>query len=42
MAVPKHPSPEKKDGVKEPTSVRVGGLSLILGSLVFYEGLSEA
>ena len=24
MAVPKHPSPEKKDVVKEPTPVRVG------------------
>ena len=42
MAVPKHPSPEKKDGVKEPTPVRVGGLSLVLGKLVFYEGLLEA
>ena len=24
MAAPKHPSPEKKEGVKEPTPVRVG------------------
>ena len=30
MAVPKHPSPEKKDVVKEPTPVRVGCFAFVL------------
>ena len=41
MAVPKHPSPEKKDVVKEPTPVRVGCFAFVVVAFEILVGQSK-